>query len=147
MASIGSIDPVGSRTIRHPIEKGSAMFIAKRHPLMKSMLRAEKGVFGTYALTVVALLCSVASAALLLDAKVSSESAVVSVFASDSGPVWVDAAPQRAPGTEQSASAAGPIPATQFAKTDIESPGQASVPAEEPATIGYEVPAELIYTR
>jgi hypothetical protein len=120
------------------------MFITKRHPMMKSMLRAESGVFGTYVLAVVAVLCSVASAALLLDPKVSSESAVVSTFTSDAGPVWVDAAPQRAPGTEQSASAEA---ATQSAETDIKSPEQASEPAEEPAAIGYEVPAELIYTR
>jgi len=42
------------------------MLIAKRNPTMKNARRAESGVFGTYALAVVALLGSVVTSAFLL---------------------------------------------------------------------------------
>lgn len=81
------------------------MFIARRHPMMKNMLRAESGVFGTYALAVVAVVCSVVSATLFLDPTVSSEAAVAAAFGDAGPPEWMQAAPQRSPGTEQSAAA------------------------------------------
>jgi hypothetical protein len=96
------------------------MFIAKSHPMRQQMLRAETGVFGTYTLAVVGVVCSVVTAALFFDPTVSPEAAVAAAFG-DAGPPFMDVTPPRAPGTEQSASApaAPPAVAAPEAPTDI----------------------------
>ena len=94
------------------------MFIAKRHPMRQQMLRAETGVFGTYTLAVVAVVCSVVTALLVFDPTVSPEAAVAAAFG-DAGPPFMDVAPPRAPGTEQSASAPAAPAAAPEQPTDI----------------------------
>jgi hypothetical protein len=84
------------------------MLIAQRHPVMKTALRNESGVIGTYAMAVLAVLCSLVGAALFVGKTPARDvAASVSLFSAETGPAWVDdGLTQRQAGTEQSAAAA-----------------------------------------
>jgi hypothetical protein len=91
------------------------MTITKRHPMMKSALRSESGVFATYTAVVLAMLGATVAAALLFGAPRGHDKTLPAV-AAEAGSIWVDRGEERgdrrAPGTEQSASSAA-SPATK----------------------------------
>lgn len=66
------------------------MLTARRHPTMKHALRNESGVFGTYALAVVATVSAAVVAVLLLGATRSGGSEPwLALFEAEAGPVWL----------------------------------------------------------
>lgn len=92
------------------------MTITKRHPMMKSALRSESGVFATYTAVVLAMLGTTVAAALLLGSPRGADRASPAV-GTEVGSIWVDKGEEwgelRSPGTEQSAATAAAPAAKQ----------------------------------
>jgi hypothetical protein len=119
------------------------MRITQRHPMMKSALRSESGVFATYTAVVLAMLGTTVAAALLLGSPRSADKTPAAV-AAEVESLWVDRGEERgelrSPGTEQSAASAA-APAT---KQGLEING-ADLTADQP--VYDEAAAVSIYLR
>ena len=70
------------------------MLIAKRHPMMKQSVIAERGIVVSYTLAITTALCSLVAASLLVGKGHEAPAAQPPEVALEFGPpVWVDAAP------------------------------------------------------
>lgn len=115
------------------------MLIAKRNPMMKQALAAERGVTGTYAVAVLAIVGSVLSAGLMMGSAQDARQPEAASVSEPGIPVWVDvAAPMISyePAVE--------LPAPVAPKTSVVAHG-ADVDQDQP--FYDEAAAVSIYTR
>jgi len=137
MQSSGASDSDASKETSHKqTDKETAMFIARRHPMMKNALRNESGVFGTYAASTIAVVVSSVSVAFFAGTLVGRQPEPgASLPGTEAGTVWVDVGAPNLP------TDAAPV---VFEKSGLEI-GAADLSTDQP--VYDEAAAVMIYTR